>query len=349
MTNPKKRTVQLSKSELAEMLVCKRQRIDYAYKRLCDMRQISMDLGPDGNCVNRDVARVVEWANDVYVTRDSMHYRLKRDKKKAEATAATETVTMIPIVVATTEESITTLNRTSTPALVANNTDTNTVANNTNEWNGAGLICYSQSLAGTSTSSIDTNNTNSDVSTASENILPSVPIPVFTLGMSSKTKKQLAVTYVATLFQQEKSNIKCTSSQVSHGTLDRIIDQATKELDLEPGTINKWTVQRRVQTGNLAGINHRNISPIHDLEMDIAMAIIERSRQGATTTMSREEVIQYAKAASAGTIHARNFNNFVKKKRPNDLPLTEEVAEIGLGWYEGFQKRHRNLLKRGHR
>lgn len=345
MTNPKKRTVQLSTSELAEMLVCKRERIDYAYKRLCNLRQISIDLGPDGNCVNRDVARVVEWANDVYVTRDAMHYRLKRDKKKAAAAAAT--VTMIPIVVATTEENITTL-RTSTPALVANNTDTNPVANNTNEWNGAGLICHSQSLAGSSTSSIDTNHTNCDVSTASENIIPSVPIPVFTLGMSSKTKKQLAVTYVATLFQQEKSNIRCTSSQVSNGTLDRIIEKATKELELEPGTINKWTVQSRVQTGNLAGINHRNISPIHDLEMVIAMAIIERSRQGATT-MSREEVIQYAKAASAGTLHARNFNNFIKKERPNDLPLTEEVAEIGLGWYEGFQKRHHNLLKRGHR
>lgn len=364
MTNPKKRTAQLSKSEVAERLSSKRQRIDKAYKRLCEVRQRSINLGLDGDCVNKDIARVVEWANDVYVNRDSLNYRLKKDKKKVEEAAEaeavavalaaeTETVTMIPNDVATSEANIST-DSTSTPDPVANNTNTNT---NT-ECNTARLICHSESPAGSSTS-IDTNiplvitvghssdNTISDVSTVSENIIPSVPKPVFTSGMSSKTKKQLAVTYAAELFQQAKANTKCTTSQVSNGTLGQIIDKVTKELQLESGVVNKWTVTSRVQSRNLTGINRRNISPLQDLEMIIAMVIIERSRQGAT--MTKDEIIEFVQAASKGTIHARKYNNFMKKERPNDLPLIEEVADIGLGWYEGFQKRHSNLLKKGNR
>jgi hypothetical protein len=143
------------------------------------------------------------------------------------------------------------------------------------------------------------------------------------------------------MFWQIKDESSTAGMKVCSRKLDSIIESVEKDFMLVPGTVKKSTIRSRIQVNNHTGDNKCNISPLHDLEHYLACVIIKNARQ--SNTLRKDDIIRFARSACKGTISARRY------KRPLDLPIHEEVANVGNGWYQGFQKRQEQIFKRGSR
>jgi hypothetical protein len=301
-TRPNKRkSAAASQIPALPRLVFKKQRQAAAFDHLLKLRTESIGRS-GGNCVNKDIDLVVKSCNDPYVTRDSMNYLLRKQKKANMAVAA-------PIVAAAVE-----------PPMVAAAESRDTASTT---FTTPGMTNYSQVVEP-----------------------PHTEKPIITATMTMAEKTRLATTYATTLFRQLKDESFTAGTNVSSGKLDSIIKKVEKEFMLESGTVKKSTIRSRIQVNNHTGVNKCNISPLHDLEHYLACVIIENARQ--SNTWRKDDIMRLARSACKGTIHARLYNDRMKNQRPPG-PIQAEVANVGDGWFQGFQKRQERILKRGSR
>ena len=188
------------------------------------------------------------------------------------------------------------------------------------------------------TSEVDTPSNHVDIS----DVQNEIPPPIFAMETPMASKVKECITYVTKLYKAKQQH-RTVGGRVEKGTLDGIITDVEKQYLLPPGSINSSTVRNRIRKGNLTGENVTTTPPLLDLEIHIATVIVEQYRIG--NTLRKNDIIQLARSASKGTPWARAYNDHVKSKRPPDLPISEEIANVGEHWYRHFRKRQHHLLK----
>ena len=188
------------------------------------------------------------------------------------------------------------------------------------------------------TSEVDTPSNHVDIS----DVQNEIPPPIFAMETPMASKVKECITYVTKLYKAKQQH-RTVGGRVEKGTLDGIITDVEKQYLLPPGSINSSTVRNRILRGNLTGENVTTTPPLLELETDIATVIVEQARIG--NTLRKNDIIRLARSASKGTPSARLYNDHIKFERPPDLPLADEVANVGEHWYRNFRKRQSHLLK----
>lgn len=148
------------------------------------------------------------------------------------------------------------------------------------------------------------------------------------------------VTLVAQEYQNEKA--KCIEMQVRvpKGTFKSIATKISIAHDISPDLINFKTVASRIVSGNLVGIKQQSISPIQQIEPEIALCCEQLSNIGQP--LDRKEVCSLASEMIKGTSYETKMKMFKEKR---GLDCTNQI--LGTRWYDNFMTRYAHVLKRG--
>jgi len=153
---------------------------------------------------------------------------------------------------------------------------------------------------------------------------------------ADEKKVEAALTDASIRFSMAKRDKK--SNYVARYALRDMVDQVEKEHSLPQGSIKEDTIRRRVHRESVTG--HNNISPIASLEPVIKEYCIRLAHIGQPIT--KDQVISIAIALAVDTPSEVALKCWKEKHSyfSQDSPL------LGVGWFQGFMKRHQDELKR---
>jgi hypothetical protein len=156
-------------------------------------------------------------------------------------------------------------------------------------------------------------------------------------------KKMAAITLAATRLSNERRLARLQGKAVPKGTCERIINEIHVKDALPLNTIKKKTVISRVDRKNLTGVAKQKVSPLESVEPLLVEYCLKLSNIGQPLT--KFQLLSLAESLIDGTDLK---DNMIKFKQHHKILGPGELSNsvVGVRWYEGFMKRHGDMLKR---
>lgn len=165
-----------------------------------------------------------------------------------------------------------------------------------------------------------------------------------------KNKVAFLTTLAATKFHEARVKAESDGKlSVPNGTLAKIIAQLEEEHGLEKKIIKPNSIISRLRRGNFHGIAPQKVSPLAEIEPLLVTYCRRLAKMGMPR--SRDQVCSLMQSLISGTAAEARYIQFLKDrgfevvKVPNHK--NEPVVQLGKSWYNGFVKRHSDLIKSG--